>query len=150
MPQNKQKRAAIMGQPGYRTRPDRSGLDPVDSPAEEAFMEGTFIRNVITLKARTHNPFYLILMFIFGVIPFPVLVVFITSITVSQFGDIFSMSVFLLMLGLFTLLTGAITVNFLLSILELTRVISPAGSKKAGGIQPLRKKKLPKRRKDYR
>jgi hypothetical protein len=57
----------IPGFPGYRTRDDRSGLDPVESYREEAFMEGFFIRKLFTLQVRTRNPLYLVLMFVFGV-----------------------------------------------------------------------------------
>jgi len=70
MPQNKQKRderlggeGTIRGLPGYRTRDDRSGLDPVDTPAEAAHMEGVFYRNILYLRLRTRNKFYLALMF---------------------------------------------------------------------------------------
>ena len=82
MPRNKPKRddtpegSELPGWPGYRTRPNRSGLDPLDSRAEAGHMGGTFLRRLFTFKARTRNPVYLVLMFIFGVIPFLTLVVF--------------------------------------------------------------------------
>jgi hypothetical protein len=67
MPQNKQKRDAklggetqLQGWPGYRTRDNRSGLDPLDTQPEAAHMEGTFFHNLFTLRLRTRNPFYLI------------------------------------------------------------------------------------------
>ena len=147
MPQNKQKRDVqiygdLRGQPGYRTRPNRSGLDPVNSPAEEAFMEGTFIRNVFTLKARTHNPFYLILMFVFGVIPFPILVLAISNVPADEFGNIVFQVLFLLLFGFITLLTGAITVNFLLSILELTKIICPPRPKNTTSDQDFAKEEI--------
>ena len=57
MPQNKNRRRDLfhtyIGFPGYRTRPDRSGLDPVDTYREEAFMEGMFLKRLFTLKLRT-------------------------------------------------------------------------------------------------
>jgi hypothetical protein len=75
MPQNKMKRNAYLdgesqlpGLPGYRTRQGRSGYDPLDTNREAAFMEGTFYRNLFTLRLRTRNAFYLVLMFIFGTV----------------------------------------------------------------------------------
>src|SRR5574338_934128 len=80
MPQNKLKRDdplvnqnELPGFPGYRLREGRSGLDPLDTDWEAAHMEGTFYRNLFTLRLRTRNTFYLILMFVFGIIPFPFL-----------------------------------------------------------------------------
>jgi hypothetical protein len=76
MSQNKQKKNDISkgnqlpGWPGYRTRPNRSGLDPLDTRNEAAHMGGAFLRDIFALRARTRNPFYLGLMFIFGVVPF--------------------------------------------------------------------------------
>jgi hypothetical protein len=52
----------IPGRPGYRTRPGRSGLDPLDNRFELAYMEGLFIRRLITGRLRTHNVLYLVLM----------------------------------------------------------------------------------------
>jgi hypothetical protein len=54
------------GFPGYRTRPNRSGFDPLDTYAEEYHVPGVFLRNWFTLKVRTRKPFYLVLMFIFA------------------------------------------------------------------------------------
>jgi hypothetical protein len=68
MPQNKLKRqnnfadeGRFPGVPGYRTREGRSGLDPIETNLEGAYMEGTFYRKLFTLKVRTRNIFYLIL-----------------------------------------------------------------------------------------
>ena len=63
----------VRGLPGYRTRNGRTGYDPLDTRAEAARMEGLFIKNLFTLKLRTRNPFYLILMAVFGTIPFIIL-----------------------------------------------------------------------------
>ena len=56
----------LPGWPGYRTRSNRSGLDPVDSYREQAFLEGMFIRKLFPLQLRTRNRFYLFLMLLFG------------------------------------------------------------------------------------
>ncbi len=119
------------GFPGYRTRPGRTGYDPLDTHREAAFMEGMFYRNVFTLRLRTRKVVYLILMFIFGVIPF-VPLLFLTIQQVSelfQYGDTAGL-VDLFYLSIFTLLTGAITINFLLSILEIAKVIPPLRTSK--------------------
>jgi hypothetical protein len=57
----------IPGRPGYRNRPGRSGLDPLDNEFELARMEGIFIRALITGRLRPNELFYRILMFVFGV-----------------------------------------------------------------------------------
>jgi hypothetical protein len=69
MPQNKVKRERqgpinLPGFPGYRTRNNRLGLDPLDTAAEQGHMEGLFWRNLFTLRLRTKNPIYLMLMLI--------------------------------------------------------------------------------------
>ncbi len=152
MPQNKQKKNAIIegnqlpGWPGYRTRPNRSGLDPLDTRNEAAHMGGTFLRDIFTLRARTRNPFYLGLMFIFGVVPF-------LAFVALMFGGIPTLNSFSLVqtiyLVLFILATGAVTINFLFSILEILGVIP---SRKQVGVLQVKdhKKRLPKRRKDFR
>lgn len=56
----------LRGWPGYRTRDGRWGFDPVDSPAEEARMEGLFLKWLFTGQFITHNIIYLAIMFIFG------------------------------------------------------------------------------------
>jgi hypothetical protein len=150
MPQNKQKRDEakggneLPGWPGYRTRAGRSGLDPLDTRNEAAHMEGLFYRNVFTLRARTRNPFYLLLMFVLGVIPF-------VSIAVLLIGGMVRFSELslgtILYFVFFLLIAGALTINFLLSILEILGVLPPL--QKAGSARARLRKKLPKRRKDY-
>ncbi len=56
----------LSGWPGHRTRPGRSGYDPLDLDFEEAHMEGVMIRLMLDGKFRTHNPFYLLLMILVG------------------------------------------------------------------------------------
>jgi hypothetical protein len=151
MPQNKQKgkdageENQLPGWPGYRTRSGRSGLDPLDTRNEAAHMEGLFLRNVFTLRARTRNPFYLLLMFVLGVIPF----VLIAALLIGGMVRLSELSLgTILYFVFFLLIAGALTINFLLSLLEILGVLAPL--QKAGSARArLRKKKLPKRRKDY-
>jgi hypothetical protein len=56
----------IPGWPGYRNRPGRSGLDPLDNEFELARMEGIFIRNLIKGRLRPNERLYRILMFVIG------------------------------------------------------------------------------------
>jgi hypothetical protein len=56
----------LRGWPGYRTRDDRWGLDPVASPAEEARMEVLFLKGLFTGQFIAHHVFYLAIMFILG------------------------------------------------------------------------------------
>jgi hypothetical protein len=156
MPQNKLKRDAhlsnenqLPGFPGYRTREGRSGYDPLDSNRESAHMEGTFYRNIFTLRARTRNIFYLVMMFIFGVIPFAFLLfaIIITVTDVLKSGDASTLGS-LFMPVLFTAITGAITINFVLSILEIAKIIPPLYKNPPQSPKD-RKKKMPKRRKDF-
>jgi hypothetical protein len=74
----------IRGFPGYRVRPNRCGLDPMDTYAEEGFMRGLFIRYLFTLKLRTRNPIYLFAMFIFGFIPFIFLFIIVYGLFLNQ------------------------------------------------------------------
>jgi hypothetical protein len=62
------------GQPGYRIRPGRSGLDYLDNLNEYYYEVGLFIRYLFDGRLRTRNPFLLISMTLFGIlcIAFPV------------------------------------------------------------------------------
>jgi tetratricopeptide (TPR) repeat protein len=52
----------MVGWPGHRIRPGRSGYDPLDTSFEEAHTEGVIIRLLFTGKLRTQNPVYLFMM----------------------------------------------------------------------------------------
>lgn len=52
----------LSGWPGHRTRPGRSGYDPLNTNFENAHMGGVMIRSLFTRKFRTRLPFYLFLM----------------------------------------------------------------------------------------
>jgi tetratricopeptide (TPR) repeat protein len=58
----------LSGWPGHRTRPGRSGYDPLDRDFEYAHMQGLIFRRLMTRTFRTRNPIYLILMMYIGVL----------------------------------------------------------------------------------
>lgn len=160
MPQNKLKRdqylnsndSLLPGFPGYRTRQERSGLDPLDTNREAAFMEGTFYRNLFTLRLRTRNAFYLFLMFLFGVavtffMSFVLYALISTPIQIENSLKFYlGISAIYLICG-FMFLTGfALLMNFLINI----AVILGFGRNSAPKNKKIREKKLPRRRKDYR
>lgn len=59
---------AFLGLPGYRTQTGHTGLDPIESVSEVAFLQGKFIRQLIAGDLRTHNPIYLAAMTIAGLL----------------------------------------------------------------------------------
>jgi hypothetical protein len=69
----------LPGQPGYRTRDGRSGLDPIDMRTEAAHTAGTIIQKLFTGSIR--NPFYLLLLGILGLVLITPLVLAISEIT---------------------------------------------------------------------
>jgi hypothetical protein len=155
MPQNKLKRnshyndsPALPGQPGYRTRSGRFGLDPLDTQAEAAYQEGFFYRRLFSFKFRTRNILHLCLMLFFGLIPF---VLIMTGLIASILhGDSQN---WLLIVGLFLplLITGAIGINFILSIFSMAGLIDrPMDKRQVDKRKPSNKRKMQKRRKDYR
>ena len=56
----------LWGWPGHRTRPGRSGYDPVDLNMEEAHVEGTILRQLLTGQFRVTNPLYALPMTLVG------------------------------------------------------------------------------------
>ena len=58
----------LPGWPGHRTRPGRSGYDPLDRDFEYAHMQGVIFRRLITRTFRTRNPIYLIFMACMGIV----------------------------------------------------------------------------------
>lgn len=57
----------LKGWAGHRTRPGRSGYDPLDRDFELAHVEGVVIRRLLTRTFRTRNPFYLLVMTFLGI-----------------------------------------------------------------------------------
>ena len=149
MSQNKEKHDEfiagnnIPGSPGFRTRANRSGLDYIDTRTEGAYMEGLFYRKLYTLRLRTRNPFYLILMFVFGVIPLSISLV-LTFLTFNE-GRSWLILIFP------SLVTIPLTLNFTLSILEIVHIIPSSTSQRpVHQEKDDEKKKFPKHRKDYK
>ena len=58
----------LQGWPGYRHRPGRIGLDPLDSDFESAHIQGVIIRKLVTGEVFTTNPLYLFVMYLYGLI----------------------------------------------------------------------------------
>jgi len=116
----------LPGFPGYRMRDNRSGLDPIDTRTESAHMGGTFLRGIFTLKAKTRNPFYLVLMFIFGVVPFPILTWLLFTNNFFQSSSSFAALIYVLIAAL---VCGALALNFFLSLAEMTRFLKTQKSK---------------------
>ncbi len=54
------------GQPGYRTRTSRSGLDYMDTVYEYYYEVGLFIRYLFTGRLRTNNRLLLLVMALLG------------------------------------------------------------------------------------
>lgn len=165
MPQNKLKRDAHLGNPnglpgfpGYRTRRGRSGYDPLDTNREAAFMEGTFYRNLFTLRLKTRNVFYLTLMFISGISLtafFSIALyatIFTPLVTEPDLITYLYRVVFCFFLGLFWLVGILLLVNLLINL----RMILSARKSELESANNMEqntkedKKKLPKRRKDFR
>jgi Tfp pilus assembly protein PilF len=57
-----EKAILLSGWAGHRTRPGRSGYDPLDTDFESAHVEGVIFRTLIDKKFRSRNPMYLLLM----------------------------------------------------------------------------------------
>jgi hypothetical protein len=154
VPQNKRKKDdavegnELPGWSGYRTRSNCSGLDPIDSRAEAGHIGGTLLRRLFTFQARTRNPIYILLMFIFGVMPFLTIVVFLIGGLPGLNMDSLGPMIYLVLV---ILITGTVTINFLLNILEILGVIPIQRVEKSVRLKAKRReKKLPKRRKDHK
>jgi len=61
-----QRAQVLIGWPGHRTRPGRTGYDPLEVDFEAAHMEGVILRQLLTGRFRTHNPIYLFMMLFLG------------------------------------------------------------------------------------
>lgn len=56
----------LPGWPGYRTRPGRSGFDPLDTSFEDAHMTGRIIKMIFTGRYYTDDPLFVTLLMFFG------------------------------------------------------------------------------------
>lgn len=71
----------VQGWPGYRNRPGRFGIDPLDTDYELAHMEGVIIRKLIIGQVFTTNPFYLFFMAFYGIVGiFPLIISIIETV----------------------------------------------------------------------
>ncbi len=61
-----QKAFLLSGWAGRWIRPGRTGYDPLDTNFELSHMEGVIARLLLTVKFRTHNPLYLLIMTFLG------------------------------------------------------------------------------------
>jgi len=114
-------------------------------------MEGTFFRKLFTFQLRTRNPFYLSLMFLFGVIPFSILATLLVYLIIGKSlvppnHDWLRTVIYP---GFFMLATGMLTINFVLSVLEIARII-PGHSQRPLHTGSKKDQKPSRHRKDYR
>lgn len=120
---------------GYQARSEGFGLDPVATNRESGYMQGLFLRRLITIQLRTRNVFYLIAMFLLGVVPSVVIFAMIAGSTLgssqNQRGFGFEI-IFVVLFALFVLfIPGMLALNFMLSILEIAGIISPLKTKRS-------------------
>ncbi len=110
-PEKQSPESQLLGFPGYRNRGDRSGLDPIDNENELGHMEGTFARALFTLKLRTRNLFYLVAMFLLGVVPTVISIV----ILIATIGESNNWIPVIIM----NVITLPLSINFILSLVQL-------------------------------
>jgi hypothetical protein len=73
--------AVLQGWPGYRHRPGRIGLDPLDTDYELAHVEGVIIRQLLIGEVFTTNPIYLCFLALYGFLgAFPLLALIIATV----------------------------------------------------------------------
>jgi tetratricopeptide (TPR) repeat protein len=89
-----EKSLLLIGWPGYRNRPGRSGLDPLERSAEQGYMQARVLLLLAIGKFRTRDPLYLVAMTCVGLLYCSPLL---TTIFLIQ-GDWFSLF-FLLVLS---------------------------------------------------
>jgi len=138
----------LPGQPGYRTRPSRSGLDPIDTALETSHMEGVFLSRLFSGRLITRQPLYLLLMLAIGI---PLLIPL--ALSIAQYAYAKKM-IYLelnpapLLLTLFMSLLGIpLLVNFSINLLLIMGILPRKRSKRtrrSGG----RKSWYPQGRKD--
>jgi len=107
--------SSLPGRPGYRSRPGSSGLDPMDTYQESAFMEGRFVRQLLTGRLRTRNPVYLAFMLVCGIgLLLPLCAILVGSANVEDGSSI-------LCIGPLGLMGAALVINVVLSIRIIKR-----------------------------
>ena len=149
MPQNKNKSRL----PNHSNDQSWPNFDPVDASRTAASVEVTFLKRLFTFRLRTRNAFSLITMLLFGIALigfmsfaiFAAITTFIHSHGIQIIIYLF-LAFFYAMLGFVWVIGLALLINFAINAAIMLGVI------RDGKIQNRRevKKKLPKRRKDYR
>ncbi len=154
---NKTKRNTIYsvenlpGYPGYRTRPGRTGYDPIDTNLERAHMQGVFYRNLFTFNLKTRDIFHLSLMLFFGITTSLLMSFFLYGlITSPKYGEhdllfYFVFAYAYLLIGFVLLVGVALLINFFINL-----AIIFGFNKNKTSRKKIKEKKLPKRRKDFR
>lgn len=127
MPRKNQNTGNLLpGQPGYRNRAGRFGLDPLDTSSENARMEGMFLQRLFTLRLRSRDPFHLGLMLVFGIITSAIILPILGLIFAPNSGD-WDIGIFLglglayLILGFIFLVGVLLLINFGRNMLEIFR-----------------------------
>ena len=153
MPQNKTKSGGFQN---YLHGQGRSGLDPLDTSRTAASIEGWFLRRLFTLTLRTRNIFSLSMMVIFGIgitgfIGFG----FYSMITTPLTGKLCFMgyvmfAVFYSILGLVLFIGIALLLNFGINLGIILGFIKVRSNNLKGQKSNNEKKKMPKRRKDFK
>ena len=85
---------SLQGWPGFRHRPGRIGLDPLDTYYELSHFQGVILRKLITGEVFTTNPLYLFIMYLYGLLGISPLIA--SIILVIQGRYMFGLNVFLL------------------------------------------------------
>lgn len=112
-----EKEFVLSGWPGHRNRPGRSGYDPLETDFEQAHVTGVIIRQLLTLKFRTRNPVYLLIMTVLGLMFCAPLLAVVNAIGIGEWiRDLIVVSV---ALGPFLLLGIGLLLNVILSIFTL-------------------------------
>jgi hypothetical protein len=106
----------LIGWPGYRTANNKSGLGYLETQTELAHMQGVMLRQMITGKFITHNPFYLFMMFVLGLLVgvFPVVMIYAEIFVSGNFQILFATPLILP----YAIVGVALVINAVISILN--------------------------------
>ena len=145
--------------PNYEKKQSWANYDPVDASRTAANVEVAFLKRLFTFKLRTRNAFSLITMLLFGIaltgfMSFAIYAAITTFVHShgAQVGPYLFLAFFYSLLSFVWLIGLALLINFVVNVwISLGFVRSTSGSN--NGKEHNRKeakKKLPKRRKDFR
>lgn len=153
MPQNKTKSGGFQN---YLHRQGRSGLDPLDTSRTAASIEGWFLRRLFTLTLRTRNIFSLAVMLLFGIgatgfMGFAFYAMVTTPLVEKldfmgylMFTVLYSIFGLVLFIGIALLLNFGINLGIVLGFIKVKSINQQEQKVKEN------KKKMPKRRKDFK